>query len=128
MSRDFIAEFKQRVRRVDRLEDIPAVPIKPREPESDGPPVKRFNIHKRSLPVGIDKIVVFGVTRAEAEWWIEFKLKAKVYQDEPEDSKTVIYYDLVPVDATPKERNIYFNAKPTIVGEFPEFRPPRRIN
>lgn len=80
--------------------------------------VKKFNIHKRSLPPGrppLDKIVVFSVTKAEAEWWIEHILKAKCYQDDARDLKTIIYFDMVPVDAQPRERSIYFNPRPVIL-------------
>ena len=94
-------------------------PPKPPTPRYDEPkpepPVKRFNIHKRSLPVGIDKVVVIGVTKDEAAWWIETKLKTKCYENGPDDSKTLIYFDIIPVGATPKERSIYFNTRPVIL-------------
>lgn len=108
----------------------PPKPPKPRREEKAEPPVKRYNIHKRSLPIGnppIDKIVVFGVTKQEAEWWVEFKLKAKCYEYGPDDSKTLIYYDVLPEDATPRERSIYFNAGP-VTTEPVLGLAPRRIN
>lgn len=94
----------------------PAPPVKREESKAE-PPIKRFDVHKRSLPVGnppLDKIVVFAVTKAEAEWWINHILKAKSYQDDERDLKTLIYYDAVPVDAQPKERSIYYNPRPVI--------------
>lgn len=108
----------------------PVVVIPPPEPDAERvePPVKRFNVHRRSLPVGIDKKVVFNVTRAEGEWWIENKLKARIYEDDEAETKTVIYYDLVPVDATPRERNLYSNPERFCTEDFPEFKSPRRIN
>lgn len=93
--------------------------------------VKRFNIHKRSLPIGnppLDKIVVFAVTKAEAEWWINRILIAKAYHDEVENTKTMIYYDAIPVDAQPNERNVYYNPKnfTSETGErYFEFQPKR---
>jgi len=71
--------------------------------------VRKYNIHKRSLPVGIDKIVVFNVTKEVAEWLTEKRLKSKIFFNDPDDSKTVIYYDIVPVDATPKEKSVFHN-------------------
>lgn len=103
--------------------------VKQREPESDDfDKVKCYNIHKRSLPVGIDAVVVFGVTKEESEWWIEYALKPKCYENGPDDSKTVIYYDVIPVDATPKERSIYFNAGTIVTEDVPGYKVPRRIN
>lgn len=94
----------------------------------DDRPVKLYNVHKRSLPPGIDKIVVFGVTKEEAEWWVEHKLKTRCYENGPDDSKTVIFYDVIPVDATPRERSIYYNAGPITMEPVPGFTSPRRIN
>jgi len=103
----FIDKFKAKVRQLD----------KPRydafKPE---PMIKRFNIYKRSLPVGLDKIVVIGVTKEEANWWIQYKLKTKSYQDNTNDLITLIYFDIVPVDATLKELSIYFNIHPITIG------------
>lgn len=63
-------------------------------------------------PPGIDVVVVFNVTKIEAEWWIERRLKAKCYQDDARNTKTVIYFDIIPVDAKPRERSIFFNPRP----------------
>lgn len=105
----------------------PKPPVKKEERKPE-PPVKRFNIHKRSLPVGIDKVVVFGVTKEEAEWWVENKLKTKCYQNEPDDSKTLIYFDVIPEGATPREKSIYFNTHPVTTETVIEFDTPKRIN
>jgi len=102
MKRDFVAELKTTIRKLDRVPQV-AEELKPK--------IQRYNIHKRSLPVGIDKVVVFSVLKAEAEWWIERRLKAKAYHDDPKDSKTIIYYDIIPVDATPRERSVFHNPK-----------------
>lgn len=90
--------------------------------------LKLFNIHKRSLPPGIDIIVVYNVTKKESEWWVENILKAKCYQNEDSDSKTLIYYDVIPVDAKPHERSIYHNEEQITIEEFPDFKTPKRIN
>lgn len=101
---------------------------KPVKEKVEEPPIKRFNVHKRSLPVGLDKIVLFAVTKDEAQWWVEWKLKTKVFNDEVNETKTIIYFDIIPVDATPKERSIYFNTKPVITEEFKGTDIPRRVN
>lgn len=117
MTRDFVAELKARIRKLD----APPQPPKA-EPQREEPQVKRFNVHKRSLPVGnppLDKVVVFAVTKVEAEWWINHRLRAKCYQDDARETKTLIYFDAVPVDAEPREKSIYFNPRPAIseIGE-----------
>lgn len=71
------------------------------------PPVQWFNVHKRSLPPALDRIAVYGVTQAEGEWLILNKLKAKVCDNN--EGSEIIYFDLVPVDATLNERSIYHN-------------------
>jgi len=96
MFRDFSAELRAVIKNIDNK-----VPVAPKQP--------RFNVHKRSLPVGLDKIVVFGVLKGEATSWIENRLKSKCYENDPDSSKTLIYYDVIPIDATPKERSIYHN-------------------
>lgn len=105
--RDFVAELKSRINALNN-------PKKKREEQTPEPPVKRYNIHKRSLPIGIDKVVVFGVTKTEAEWWIANVLKTKCYQDDEKESKTIIYFEILPVDATARERSFYYNARPVL--------------
>ncbi len=67
-----------------------------------------YNIRKRSLPPGIDQIVVFAITLLNAKRWIETRLKAKILND----GKTVIYYDIVPQNAIGNQESIYYNPKP----------------
>lgn len=98
---------------------------KPTPVVNEAPPMlPRFNIHKRSLPVGIDKIVVFNVTKPQAERLLSAAVDSaggllfatRSYYDAVQDSKTLIYFDIVPVDATPRERSIFHNPT-TIVKE-----------
>lgn len=128
MSRDFIAELKARIRKLDNPQP-PAPVVEEHKPE---PPIRRYNIHKRSLPVGmppLDKIVVFAVTKAEAEWWINNILRARVYQDDERDLKTLIYYDAVPLDAQPRERSIFYNPPLKLGGErYFEFAPKKETD
>lgn len=72
-------------------------------------PSRLFNIHKRSLPVGIDKKVFVNLSKKDAQFLIDHILKSKVYFDTEKESKTLIYFDMVPQDATPKEKSIFYN-------------------
>lgn len=80
-------------------------------------PIKLYTIHKRSLPVGLDKIVVFGITKTEAEWLVGSVLKSRCYENGPDDSKTLIYFDILPLNATPKEHSVYHNPSMTAIDE-----------
>lgn len=98
--------------------------------------VRFYNIHKRSLPPGIDKVVVINVTKEEAEFILNHisekrkiaLLKPRAYQDDSEDSKTLIYYDILPVNAKPNERSIYYNSDTITTESIPGYKTPRRIN
>ena len=115
LDRDFLAEFRAAIDRAEaeRPVVIQAPPL-PR-PAVTVPNVRRFNIHKRSLPPGIDKPVVLSITRAEADRWVGQRLKARSYTDDARDSKTLVYYDIVPEDAAPRERSIYHNPRPFVL-------------
>lgn len=81
------------------------------------PPEKLYNIHKRSLPVGFDKIVVYSVNKEDAEWWLEHRLKTIFYEDKETEERTVYYFDVIPVEATDREKGVYFNPKPNVIEE-----------
>lgn len=70
---------------------------------------KYYNIHKRSLPPGIDKIVYFNVELETANMVCDKFLISKSYTDVSRNTKTLIYYDIIPVNAVPREKNIYYN-------------------
>lgn len=128
MTRDFLKEFQERIKRLDR-EDLPQEQIEAAKKKQEIPEnVKLYNIHKRSLPVGLDKVVIFSITKEDAEWWIEHKLKSKCYHNDADDSKTLIYYDVIPVDATPREKNLFFNTSPVTTEPVIGFNTPRRVN
>lgn len=116
-----IEEFKRRNKEKREAELMQPMPLEPPKPVI--PVVKLFNVHKRSLPTGVDKIVLFSVTKEEGEWLCEKVLLAKSYQNAYSDSKTLIYYDLIPIDAKPQEKSVYYNI-PTITKD----EPPLRIN
>lgn len=120
MSINFLEKFKNICRKIDEPE-----PPRPRfdAPKTE-PAARRFNIHKRSLPPGLDKIVIYNLpSRARAEKLIETAtdragnrlFAARLYNDDAKESKTYIFYEVVPADATPKERSLFFNPRPFIV-------------
>lgn len=108
---NFLAKFKKICREID--EPKVKILVKPRYETATKEKVRLFDIHKRSLPPGIDTVVLIGLTKVEAERWLADRLKAHVFNDDSRDSKTLIYYDMLPQDATPHERNIYFNSDET---------------
>ncbi len=73
---------------------------------STGRERKLFNIHKRSLPAGVDTRVVFNISESEAKTWVDKRLRTKVYES---GSGNYMYYDIVPVEATLEEKSVYFN-------------------
>lgn len=106
---DFLAKFK----RICATIDAPPVLEPPKDAEPAPEPIqRRYNIHKRSLPVGIDKIVFFNLKKAHAEKLVSGLLKTKIYHNAPDENTTLIYFDIVPVNATPRERSIYYNMGP----------------
>ncbi len=108
MERNFLEEFKAKMKMME-LPVIEKATEKPFIEKREKIKGKLYNIHKRSLPVGIDAIVVFSVTEKEAKQWTEKKLVTRCYENGPDNSKTLIYYDIIPVDAKPREISIYAN-------------------
>lgn len=91
-----------------------------------------YEIRKVTLPVDPSlehgKVVMYGVTLKEAEWWIEHKLKTKVYENDVTNTKTLVFYEKFLIGAKPKERSIYANPKRFCTVDFPEFTFPKRVN
>lgn len=124
--RNFLKEFNERAAKIDQrpVELETKILTENSKVFNIAKEGKKFNIHKRSLPPEIDKIVVFGVTKEEAEWLLNHNsknliplLKSKLYQDDSRETKTLIYYDVIPVGATAREKSIYYNAPEIIKGE-----------
>lgn len=116
---DFLAKFKTICKNIDNPE-IEIVQVKKQETPVLKESVKLFHIYKRSLPPGLDKVVVFNVTKEEAEMLLAHVsvnrvhlMADKAYQDDARESKTIVYYDMIPADAKPHERSIYFNPPET---------------
>lgn len=93
--------------------------------------VPLWEVRKITLPVDPEypqgKVVLYAVSKEEAEWWLENKFKVKSYQDDTDDSKTLVFFEKFLIDGTPKERNIYSNPERFCIEEFPDFKTPKRV-
>lgn len=132
-------ETKARLQKqgIDLKKDIvviepPKPPVVKREEPKPEKPEPLYEIRKVTLPPDKarehGKVVVYGVTLKEADWWIEYKLKPKVFHDDDNESKTLVFYEKFLIDGTPKERNIYSNPARFCTEDFPDFNAPKRIN
>lgn len=68
-----------------------------------------YNIHKRSIPISIDKPVVVGVTKEEGEKEVKRLVEREVKRRNSTNENIFFIFDLVPVKATPAERSIFYN-------------------
>lgn len=82
----------------------------PEETTRVEPPVKLYNIFKRSLPVGVNKLVFQNVTEEDVTFLFRYVLRAKTSEDSP-----VIYWDAVEV-GTAEEWNVFSNDGVDITG------------
>jgi len=104
----FAEQFSRKAKAIDAQYGF-AKPIEPRErkeiPLQEGP---LFNLHKRSLPTGIDKIVEMGLTKREAIEALLGRCKTSIKND------ILIYHDIIAQNASDEEMSIYFNTKEVI--------------
>ncbi len=80
--------------------------------------VKLYNVHRRTLPVGEDRVVAIGFTKEDAKWFVTKRLKAKekfINNDDGSKGSKLVYYDIVAQDATSSERSVYFNPRPFVL-------------
>jgi hypothetical protein len=124
IDRNFLAELAELKRKADAVANR-STSIKP----SDGKVFnlssggKKYAIRKRSLPVGIDEIVAYFVTKEEAEVLRTHVSQAnnlplfrtRTLQGATEDSKILIYYDIIPIDATTEEMSVFYNPRPVTI-------------
>lgn len=116
MKSDIMKEWElAKKKAADIYAGVPEVKEKVIQPVDKNIQTERmYNIHKRSLPVGIDKIVYFNVDIKTANMLCDKFLVPKSYTDVSRNTKTLIYYDIIPVDAVPREKNIYYNPEDRI--------------
>ncbi len=97
----------------DELRQSLPIPELPKQKEVMELPVGTlYNIYKRSVPLGMDKIVVSGCLRHEADKDILRLIhgEAKRRRDEI-NPETFYYFDIVPMNATEAERGLYYNPR-----------------
>lgn len=109
--------FQQKLK--DRIAKINAscgaalpLPVERIELEFNKPSVALYNIHKRSLPVRLDKPVAFGLTKEDGIKAM-IVLKAQLL---PEQAG-VVYFDLVPQDVPAYQKSVFYNEGPFVVEE-----------
>lgn len=107
MSYDFLKELKTRISEINRKIEMDKFLQNTIEVNEK----TLFNIHKRSLPVKIDKVVMFNLEKEEAEKMLLDRFKTKVVTHPTEDLKTVIYYDLVPAGSSKIEKSVFYNTE-----------------
>jgi uncharacterized protein (UPF0218 family) len=102
---DFSAELARRIKEFEEPKQEPEKKHATKEKQKQTGPL--YNIHKRSLPVGVDQPVVFSVSEEEANRTIKHSLKPVLKIDNQTDKRTVTYYDKVKQDG--KEHDVYEN-------------------
>lgn len=91
------------------------IPELPKQQRQERPKGTLYNIHKRSLPIGFDKIIVIGLLRDEADKET-LRLIHKESKRRNEEMNDVFYYfDIVPMEANERESSIYFNETGVII-------------
>lgn len=68
-----------------------------------------YNIHKRSIPVSIDKVVVLGVTKAEADLEVKRLIEKERIRRNQTNEDIFFFFDIISVEATPEEKSIFYN-------------------
>ncbi len=68
-----------------------------------------YNIHKRSVPVGIDKSIVIGLTRYEADLEVIRLIRQEQIRRNGTNEEIFFYFDILPQDAKGFEKDIYYN-------------------
>lgn len=108
-------QTKLRLRQAFGMDDVSKTVI-PKSRYAEAVPDKKislYEIRKITLPIDSEfpqgKIVITHVTRSEADWWIENKLRAKSYTDDARNNKTLVFYEKFLIGASPRESSIYSN-------------------
>lgn len=94
---------------IDVLRNSLPVPEIPKKTVIDRPEGTLYNIHKRSIPPALDKIVVIGVSRIEALKEIDRLLLKECKRRNLEGYEPSYYFDIVPMEASAFEKSIYYN-------------------
>jgi hypothetical protein len=95
---------------VDELRNQLPIPQFPRQKMVyERPAGTLYNIHKRSIPIGIDKPVVIGLTEDESDLELIRLIKKEETRRKNDDGGVFFYFDMLPVNPRPEETSIYYN-------------------
>lgn len=126
-------QTKERLRKTGIVVPVPAtkpIPIK-RDEVTQFEDVDLYDVKKVTLPVDPaapqGTVVLYNVTREEADWWIAEKLKAKSYEDDTTGMKTLVFYEKFLVGGKPKERSIYSNPARFSTEQPLDYKGPKRV-
>jgi hypothetical protein len=106
MKRNFLNEFKEICEAISEV-----VPDNEQIVNDD----TRYNVHKRSIPPSIDRVVVMGLTKEQTGSEIARLIAKEKKRRENDDSGIFFYYDVVRMEAGEQERSIYFNDCPVML-------------
>jgi len=110
---DFQAEFKKRLANIDRgnapKEEVKQIAqdVVEMAKKQKARPKETYMIRKRSLPVGLNQPVIWGLSEQEANDWIKDYNKTQMINTQGSDTKRVVYFDKVLEDG--KEHTVYEN-------------------
>lgn len=105
---DIFAKYPNPVARMEEIKISPEL----KKGLSEVLPKVLYNIHKRSLPIGVDKPILFNLTESEAKHYLE-RLKPKLIQYNSDGLRIVHYYEKVRTDG-PKP-SIYANPPQIVI-------------
>lgn len=110
MNRNFIEEFRNKVRVIDgEVEDVRRV----RYDEAETLIEPLFSIYKRAIPFTqhpLNRMVATGMPRKEAdEMTVKLIRKEAVRRVEDISQNVFFSYDIVPMDATAEEKSPFYN-------------------
>lgn len=110
---DFVNELKTELKA--SLPQTPE-PVMPKQKETRQHPVGTlYNIHKRSLPAGVDKVVLIGLTQDDINTSMVRLIQRETKRRNEENTEVFYYFDAVPLDASDDEESIYYNQRPLLL-------------
>lgn len=108
---DFVNDLKDEVFKVMPMPKAGRVVERPAD--------QLYNIHKRSMPIATDKVVLIGLKREDADKELLKLLrrenKRRNEMSPREDMQVFYYFDVVPQDCTAEEKSIYYNEGSVLV-------------
>lgn len=95
-------------------------PPKPRyEEPKEEPAEPRFDLRRVVLPGGQTDYVILNATKKDIQFWLDHprRFKQRDFKSPIEGIEPIVFYEPVPVNASPAEKSIYYNPRPVITDE-----------